>query len=83
MKLAIGAPEGKVCFTIGRFLRCMTGCTAAKKHQFEKVAYHCLAPTDPLVNRIKAGDTTVALETMTVDVFGAVEEHLVCKCNCQ
>ncbi|CAB3998740.1 vitellogenin B [Paramuricea clavata] len=83
MKLTTGAPEGKVCFTIGRFLRCVAQCTAGQKHQFEKVAYHCLAANDPLVARIQAGDPTVALETRSVDTWGPVEEHLTCQCNCQ
>ena len=83
MKLTTGAPQGKVCFTIGRFLRCVAQCTAGQKHQFEKVAYHCLAANDPLVARIQAGDPTVALETRSVDTWGPVKEHLTCQCNCQ
>jgi hypothetical protein len=60
----------------------MAKCTAVKKQSFEKIAYHCVAPTDELFKRIMAGDPTVALETKSVDLLAPVEEHRTCQCDC-
>ena len=75
--------NNKVCFSIGRFLRCIKGCQVAKKHIVQKVAHHCLKPNDPLVARLRIGDPTVALETKSVDLYGPVKEHVACQCNCE
>ena len=75
-------PAGKMCFTIGRFLRCMDQCKAVDKHVIQNVAYHCFDANDPLVRRIQAGEA-IALETKSVDKLGPVEEHIKCQCNCQ
>ena len=83
MNTTIGAPQGKVCFTIGRFLRCMAKCSPLKKQRFEKVPYHCVSTSDELYKRIMAGDPTVSLETRCVDLLAPVEEHRACQCDCQ
>ena len=83
MKTTAGAPQGKVCFTIGRFLRCVAKCSAQKKQRFEKVPYHCVSTSDELYKRIMAGDPTVSLETKCVDLLAPVEEHQACQCDCQ
>lgn len=73
----------KVCFTIGRFLRCINGCEFAQTQTIEKVAYHCLGAKDPLVEKLRAGNTDVAMETKSVDLYDKVVEHVACNCNYQ
>ncbi|XP_028396275.1 vitellogenin-2-like [Dendronephthya gigantea] len=76
-------PRGKVCFTNGRFLQCMAQCTAAKTNVLRGTPCHCFDAGDPLVDKIKSGDLDVGLETMSVDLFRPVIEHVACQCNCQ
>ena len=73
----------KVCFTIGRFLRCINGCKCKQTQTIKKVPYHCLGSKDPLVEKLRSGDTDVALERTSIDAYDKVVEHLACNCNCQ